>query len=116
MKLHVFISCEYTFFFLFLLFFSHGAAQGNNVLRMYYNYLICRPCNDSGTCQPLFIFNYNLFLNFHGLGHFLLLYSQGFNQTWPRGSKTFFKLSSAEHEISTAHKYQITQNILKLKV
>ena len=23
---------------------------------------------------------------------------------WPRGYKTFFKLSSAEHEISTAHK------------
>ena len=25
--------------------------------------------------------------------------------TWPRGYKTFFKLSSAEHEISTAHKF-----------
>ena len=26
-------------------------------------------------------------------------------ETWPRGYKTFFKLSSAEHEISTDHKY-----------
>ena len=26
------------------------------------------------------------------------------SQTWPRGYKTFFKLSSVEHEISTAHK------------
>ena len=28
----------------------------------------------------------------------------GLCQTWPRGYKAFFKLSSAEHEISTAHK------------
>ena len=32
---------------------------------------------------------------------------------WPRGYKTFFKLSSAKHEILNAHKYE---NIKKFKV
>ena len=37
--------------------FSHGAAQDNNALCMYYNYLICRLCNNTGTCQSLLISN-----------------------------------------------------------
>ena len=36
--------------------------------------------------------------------------STRFGQTWPRGYKTFFKLSSAEHEFSTAHRYLNSQN------
>ena len=37
-------------------------------------------------------------------------------KAWPRGYKTFFKLSSAEHEISTAHKCLNSQNWWKIQV
>ena len=33
-----------------------------------------------------------------------------FHLVWPRGYKTFLMLNSAEHEISTAHKYSNSQN------
>ena len=32
------------------------------------------------------------------------------SQNWPRGYKTFFMLNSAEHEICTANRSQITNN------
>ena len=79
------------------------------------------------TVQPLYFLNQN----FQASCHLLLLRSSDcvgpvrkprrqvfsrrssnepwYEKTWPRGYKTVFMLISAEHEISTAHKYQISQ-------
>ena len=36
--------------------------------------------------------------------------AQHFVVAWPQGYKTFFRLNSTEHEISTAHKTKIQTN------